>query len=804
MAENLVKYINTRIGTDEATEKGSIYGNTTVGPQNPNSSISPGPQTYPASKKTGYLETGKIRGFTQLHFGTGGATKFGQFLISPQIGLSTGFSGHDSEKSNEACSPVEYKVFLDDYNIDCSLTPSSHSAIYKFIYPKTAEGSIIFDVEHYFGETEEAINPSDLNISVVKENGKTIISGSGYYRQGWANYSVYYYAEINVKATETGTYISDDYTKDKNVLFAPGKSGNGTGAYIKFFAEDGQNIIVKLAVSFRSIEKAKEWLEIEIPHWDYEKVKQEGIDKWNSVLDKIVIDENTSEQEKTIFYTSLYHASLNPCDRTGDVNIYGDAPLIDNHIAVWDTWRTVFPLHSIINPEFIAKTVNSFITRYKVDGMVRDLFIQGCDYANQGGDDVDNIVADALSKNIDGISKDELYDFLLYDANKMRTNHPGGQIGGASDYRELGWIDGKDEKKRIMCCSMQLEYAYNDFVTALIARKRGDMETYKTLITRSNSWTNIWNDEITDTDRSGKKTYKGFIWPKGADGKFVEKDDFLPHCTKYSGSWKPYFYETTSYDHSFFVPQDVFALIEKMGGEDEFLYRLTQGVKDGGDRDGYVLFYNEPAFLTHYLSNYTSKPYHTTENVAVMRELFTDKRFPGDEDSGAMGAWYIFSSIGFFPQGGQNFYYITSPCYKSVKIDVGNGKTFEVKTKNFSKENKYIQSITLNGKPYFSTKLKHKEIVSGGEIVFTMGSTPINYAKSCNAEIESIKLGNEEAEKLGYGAYEIKGDKNAVLKVELSDKNATLSEIKRTDYGFAFTVTAEDEVSVKEYSVFAE
>ncbi len=820
---DLTGYVNTMIGVSGATTTGSM-GNCTIGPQNPHASISPGPQTYPASLKTGYMENGEMRGFTQLHFGTGGATKYGQFLVSPQVGLVTGFEGHDSPKSNEYYSSSEYRVTLDRYGIDTALTPSDHSAIYRFTYPESDESAIMIDVEHYFLDKIESKDAKNLCVDISTDAEKTMISGSGYYTQGWAKYSVYFYAEVNVAATETGTYSSATMYPGVNSIENGTMSKNGTGAYLKFNTTEGQDVYLKIAVSFKSVEQAKTWLDAEIPEWDYDGIKMASVKEWNAVLNNILIDGDTSFIEKQKFYTSLFHAYLNPNYRTGDLpnEAYGDSVMTDNHIAGWDTWRTLFSLYSIIDRDVYADNVNSFITRYENERALyeaggtyefRDIIIGDRHFTNQGGDDLDNIIAEAYLKGIEGLDYDKIYELLKFNSEVLRVDFPGGISSSANGYKTQGWIpaDNDGSGRRIMCASYQLEYAYNDYVAAQVAKAEGDMETYKTLIERSNSWLNIWNENASYTRDDGNGTYTGFVWPKKSDGTWIEPDADFPSVVYYCKSWVPYFYEGSSYDYSFFVPQDVYALIEKMGGEEAFLDRLSYGVEKGFVNFdlSYVNIGNEPAFLSAFLPNYTSKPWITSENVAKMKEQFDGLKLPGDDDAGTMSAWYMFASMGIFPHAGQDFYYLTSPYYETSTLDVGDGKTFTIRALNLSEENKYIQSVTLNGEPYYSTMLKHADIICGGELVFTMGSEPVNYAKSPNAEISSLTVAGVEAVKLGNGVYEVTVPEGTFLTADdfviaLAGEGATLTDAERTDYGWSFTVGAEDGVNIKVYDVFVE
>lgn len=716
--QELTDYIDVRLGSTGASH-------TLIGTQRPNASVNPGPDTEPMNNCTGYEATGKIRGFSQMHVSGTGVGKYGQVLLSPQIGLATRLDGHDSDKSNENPTAAEYSVTLDRYGIDVSFTPAEHATIYKFTYPKSDDANIVIDMAHNICNE----NATNVKLDIGTDSkGNTFISGSGFYPGGWAGaHNVYFYAVVNKTPKTTGVYDANGAKPGVNTIGPVNVSNRlaGLGGYMTFDTEENETIMMKVGMSFKSVEQAKKWLEDEIPEWDYEEVKAETNRQWNDELNKIVIDGNVSENDKIKFYTAIYHAHIMPRDRSGDFAHY-DSDMIDDHFAGWDTWRTLYPLYAITNPDIVTKTVNSFITRYNAQGYVKDSMCAGIDMnEQQGGDDVDNIIADAYAKGIPGVDWNEAYKIVKNHADNYRLDNLGwgtqNQIPNPnSSYKTLGWIPSDNGRQsRILSCSYQLEYAYNDYVAALMAKDLGTKEDYEKYLARSNSWTNIWREDVSNNG------YSGFIWPKNEDGSWTVPPENLEFTlTKDMASWNEYFYEASSWNYSFFVPHDVPQLIEKMGGNDTFISRLDLGI-----RKGWVDYGNEPAFLATYLFNYTDKPYMTTDAVALQRAKFTLTGVPGNDDSGAMSSWYIFSSIGFFPNAGQNLYYFTSPCYDKTVISLDNGKTFTITANNLSAENKYIQSITLNGKPCKSTMFKHEDIINGGELVFEMGSTPVDYTK---------------------------------------------------------------------------
>ena len=721
---DFTKHVNLRYGVDNA-------GNTVIGPTMPNGSVNPSPDTEQGGH-SGYLTGCKIRGFSQIHASGTGYGKYGEFLLSPQLGLHYGLTEHDSALTDEVATCYEYSVTLTNYHIRCAVTPAEHSSIYKFTYPASEDACLLLDMAHSVpllaGIVNEAngISASDVALHIgTAESGHTCLSGSGTYAGGFGpKHSLFFYAEVSKQPTAFGVYDADGVSDKTCDLTKPAlrSKNESAGGYLRFNTTEKEDIFLKIGVSFTSIEKAKHWLAAEIPDWDYEKVKEETKALWNKELQKIVISGKTlTDGELMKFYTAIYHSMCMPRDRSDDIPGYPEGtPMIDDHYAGWDTWRTLYPLYALIKPEMVTTTVNSFIARYEKNGIVRDSFIGGQDmYPQQGGDDIDNIIADAYVKKIDGIDWNKAYEVVKNHADNYRLGWYG-YVKPVPDpsapYYTLGYIPDDSvlpgTEYRQMSCSYTVEQAYNDYCAATLAKDLGTPKDYETYLARSNNWTNLWNPE------AAYKEFRGFIVPRNTDGSFVPLDP-----GKYFGSWVEHFYEATSYNYSFFVPHDVPQLIDKCGGEAAFIQRLWHGIDTG-----LIDYGNEPAFLASYLFAYTSKPYLITDSIDKLRDLFTVDGPPGNDDSGAMSSWYIFSSIGFFPNAGQTIYYFTSPRYEETVLTLGNGSKLTIKAHNFSEKNKYIQSVKVNGISYHSTMFTHDKIAKGGIIEFTMGETPVNYA----------------------------------------------------------------------------
>ncbi|WP_165501823.1 GH92 family glycosyl hydrolase [Pedobacter frigiditerrae] len=699
-----IDYVNNFIGVLDGPDASSCV----VGPQLPFGSINPSPQTINGSDD-GYDPKEPIRGFGQLHVsGTGWGTN-GQVFLSPQIGVAVGEAAHDSPKSNETAFPYEYGVKLNRYNITTQVTPSYHSAIYRFTYPKSNSASLLVDITHNLPmdiKTRIGGHVSEGKIT-VNEN---LITGSGVYLGGFGggSYPVYFVAELSKKPSKISTWINGDITAGASTQQLLKKSDR-VGAILHFITKENEEIYLKIAVSFKSIEQAKLWLNQEIPAFNYEKVKSNAKSIWNKALKKIEVEGGT-EREKSIFYTALYHTQIMPANRTNDSRNFGkDVPFWDNHFAVWDTWRTMYPLQTLINPDMVSGTVNSFIARFKKYGVVKDAFVNGNDMnSEQGGNNVDNIIADAYLKGIKGIDWEEAYKVLKHDADQERLGSFAWRKEDSANntYKEKGWIPAG-----IMNCSMTLEYAYNDYCTALVARGLGKTDDYHKYLDRSKQWVNLWNK---DAQSDG---FKGFIVPKELSGKFLDID-----FKTYPGSWKNYFYESTSWTYSWFMPHDFEKLVALNGGKEKFVSKLEYGFKKN-----LIEYYNEPAFLAvqgfHYADRGDLSSYWVRK---LMRERFTEKGVPGNDDSGAMSSWYIFSAMGFFPNAGQNIYYLTGPQFTKTKLHMGNGKTLTISAPNASEKNIYVNGVSINGKKATGTIIGYDDIKNGGTMVFDMGAEPLN------------------------------------------------------------------------------
>lgn len=652
-----------------------------VGPQLPHGSVNPSPQT-PNGDNGGYHVDQPIRGFGQLHVSGTGWGRYGQIFLSPQTGFAPGETDHDSEKSEEIAKPYYYGVTLDRYKVRAELTPTHHAVAYRFTFPGEGDPNILLDIAHNLPQhIAPQIRGRFMGGEINYNEATGEISGWGRYRGGFAAgdpYNVYFTLTLDQKpesvaVTENGV----------EALYAQIKLPEKTGT-----------VNLNIGVSMRSVENSRKYLAEEIGTRTLEQIKEAAHKAWNDQLGVITFEGGT-EAEQRLFYTALYHSFVMPRERTGDnPNWESDLAHLDDHYCVWDTFRTKYPLMILLQESFVSKTIQSFIDRFAHNGICNPSFVSSLEWSGkQGGDDVDNIIADAIVKGVKGFDEAKAYELAKWNAYHNRNE----------DYLKYGWIP---DHGQIMGCSANLEFAYNDFCTAQIAERRGDDSTAKFLYERSKSWEKIFNPNL----ESGG--YKGFTGPRKENGEWIEIDP-----AKVYGSWVEYFYEGNSWVYTHYVPHHFDRLIELCGGKDEMVKRLSYGFDAG-----VVEISNEPGFLAPFIFSHCGRPDLTAKYVAGFRknEYSLTEGYPGNEDSGAMGSWYVFTSMGLFPNAGQDFYYLLPPSFSDMTVRMENGKTIRVQAERPTPEACYIQSVSLNGTPLDRPWIYHHEITGGATLNFVL------------------------------------------------------------------------------------
>jgi len=503
----------------------------------------------------------------------------------------------------------------------------------------------------------------------------------------------------------------------------PEMAGKNIRAYFNFDTEENEEIKIKFALSNTSTAGALKNLEAEIPHWNFEKTKQETQQKWNNELNKIDVETETKAQKET-FYTALYHTMLGPIiyeDIDGsyrglDQNIHQSEGFTNYTIfSLWDTYRALHPLFNIIQPSRNNDMVKSMLAHH--DQSVHKMLPVWSHYANENwcmvGYHAVTVIADAITK---GTTDVDFNKALKATENTATLTY----FDGIGEYMKLGYVP---EDKSAASVSKTLEYAFDDWCIAQIAEKAGNDEVYNTYINRSKNYKNVYDEEI------------GYMRPKLSDGTW--RKEFDPIDTHGQG-----FIEGNALNYGLYVPHEIDNMISLMGGKDKFSahldYIFTTEIEDKYieknediTRDGIIGNYvhgNEPGHHMPYLYNWTNHPFKTQERVRmIMDTMYSNGEdgLCGNDDAGQMSAWYVFSALGFYPvTPASNNYAIGSPLVKNATINLENGKTISIKTVNQGKENVYVEKVAVNGEIIDDLSLKYDEIKNGGEITFYMQNTP--------------------------------------------------------------------------------
>lgn len=723
----LSQYVDPRIGSEG-------LGRVFIGPSCPYGMVKPSPDCTP-SPNSGWLPMPeRVDGFAQVHVsGTGGGPKYGNVLVTP-FGNGMDRVNHYDYREYETIRLGYYDTQFKQNGIRTEITTANRASFYRFTYPEDSLKSLAVDAGFFLGENpvpdaREAQQFVGSEIQVLSDHE---VAGYTRIRGGWNNgkaYTVYFYAETDRPFLQSLTWKGNRITEAQSQY----DSAEKTGALLRF-AKNDKVVQLKVGISFLSMQKAKINAHSEIPHWSFEKVHQDLLGQWEQLLQKIEINPSTPLAKKRMFYTGLYHTMLMPVDRTGENPLWSDPePYYDDFYAIWDTYRSSSPLITLIDPKREADIVRSLVNIYKRDGYMPDARSGNSNGRTQGGSNAEIVIADAFVKGLKGIDYELALEAMLKDA----TVPPGGNEeaegrGGLIPYLELGYIPHGVDRAG----NRTVEYSYCDYAIALVAKGLGKEDLYQRYLQQSENWKNLWRG---DYEHEGAK---GFIMPRDKEGNWLDSIPF-GHSTRmqpkfkytpvtfegpwYTPWWSMFFYEASSWEYSLSIPHDVPGLIEKCGGAADFEKRL-----DIFFDKGFFNVNNEPSFLTPCLYHWLGKPWRSSDRIReIIAKNYNDGPvgLPGNDDSGAMSSWLAFHMIGLYPNAGQDYYLIHTPLLTSTTFHLEGGKEFKVVAEGLSDKNCYIQGVTLNGKDYPYSVLRHKDIMAGGELVLKMGKKPGSWGK---------------------------------------------------------------------------
>lgn len=708
-SEGLLRYVDPYIGS-------GYHGHVFVGTSVPYGMVQLGPNNIHKGWDwcSGYHYSDSILiGFSHTHLSGTGCTDLGDILIMPlneirtprgnQDDIRDGYASRYSH-NNEIARPEYYSLLLDRYDIKAELTATDRVGFHRYTYPDGKPASILIDLREG--------NGSNAYDSYIRKIDDYTVEGYRYVR-GWSPSRKVYFVLKSDKKIEQFTAYDDNTPKPWNQLkVASVKSVLTFG--------DVKEVKIKVSLSSVSCANAAMNLQAELSHWDFDKTVKMSADRWNKQLARMSV-ETDNEPAKRIFYTAHYHTMIAPtlyCDVNGEYRgmndmIYTD-PKKANYttLSLWDTYRALHPLMTIVQPEMVDKVVNSMLSIYHQQDKLPIWPLMSGETNCMPGYSSVPVIADAYLKGFTGFDAEEALQAMKATATYEKQK-------GIPHVLEKEYIPADKVHE---ATSIAMEYAVDDWGIAAMAHKMGKYEDAATYAKRAHYYKNYFDSS------------SHFIRPKLEDGSWR-----TPYDPARSIHTVGDFCEGNGWQYTFFAPQDPYGLIGLFGGDKPFTAKLdnfftnndSMGEGASSDITGLIGQYahgNEPSHHVAYLYAYAGEQWKTAEKVRfIMDEFYTDKPdgIIGNEDCGQMSAWYLLSSMGLYqvnPSDG--IFVFGSPCFKKVEMKVRGGKTFTVEAPNNNKENIYIQKVYLNGKPYNKSYITYDDIINGSTLKFVMGKKP--------------------------------------------------------------------------------
>ena len=716
-AGEITKYVNPFIGT--GTIDGGLSGNNYPGATSPFGMIQLSPDTSEAPNwgdASGYdYNRSTIFGFSHTRLsGTGASDLIDVTLMPTSSGRTSSTFTHDEEKA----SPGYYQVMLKDENINVELTTTQRNGIHRYQYPAGKDAEVILDMDHSADKGSWGRRIINAQIRILNDHaveGYRIITG-------WAKLrKIYFYMEFSSPIL-TST-LRDGGRVHENTAVVNGTNLHGC---FRFGKLNGKPLTCKVALSSVSMENARQNMEQEAPHWDFDRYMAAADADWEKQLGKIEI--KGTEVQKEIFYTALYHTMIQP-NIMSDVNgeymaaDYTARKVGDNEthyttFSLWDTFRASHPLYTLLEPERVTDFVKSMIRQYEYYGYLPIWQLWGQDNYCMIGNHSIPVITDAILKGIPGIDVEKAYEAVY---NSSVTSHPNSPF---EVWEKYGFMP---ENIQTQSVSITLEQAFDDWCVAQLAEKLNKDADYERFHKRSEYYRNLFHPKTK------------FFQSKNDKGEWIEPFD--PY--QYGGNGGHPFTEGNAWQYFWYVPHNIQALMELTGGTKAFEQKLdtffTSNYKSeqmNHNASGFVGQYahgNEPSHHVAYLYNFAGQPWKTQKYVShILNTLYnnTSSGYAGNDDCGQMSAWYVFSAMGFYPVNpADGRYIIGSPLLDECTLKLAGNKDFHIRTIRKYPEDIYIQSVTLNGKKHKDFFITHQDIMNGGTMVFKMGKKPSGWGK---------------------------------------------------------------------------
>lgn len=721
-ATDYTKYVNPFIGT-QTDDTGALSGSTFPGPTMPQGMVQLAPETEQYvtwDPCCGYdYNRDSIFGFTHTHLSGTGCTDLIDISlmpttkkVTPQM-LSKGIFALPYSHDREAATAGYYMVdLLGGEDIRVELSATVHAGIHRYTFPEGKDQTVILDLDrmtyrgdaYYTGRRAYQIIQSQIRVVDEKTiEGFRVLTG-------WAKLrKVYFRAEFS-RPIANRIMMDGSRSVGKSDII----NGRTLRAALSFDAAQGKDLMVKVAISAVDNDGARKNMKAEAQSWDFGYYTKAAHDAWEKEL--ATIDIEGTDDQKTIFYTGLYHVLMQPntmsdvdgryMDTNFEIKQMPAGQAYHSTFSLWDTFRAAHPLYTLLYPEVAAQFVRDMILHHDTYGYLPIWDLWGQDNYCMIGNHAIPVLADAILSELPGIDVERAYKAMVESSTRTHLNSP------FEIWEEYGYMP---QNKQNVSVSITMEQAFDDWCVAAVAKKLGKTEDYERFIKRSEFYRNLFNPET------------GFFQPKDDKGNWIEPFDPLSYEN-------PCFVEGNAWQYMWFVPHNPQGLIDLFGGVKPFIKKLNENFtltetsgEINGNASAFIGQYahgNEPSHHTVYLYNFAGQPWRTQELVEQVRSSFynpTPCGYAGNDDCGQMSAWYIFSALGFYPfNAGSAEYVIGTPLFQKAVLHMPNGKDLVINAPRKSDKAIYVKSVKLNGKKITDWKLTHQQLMEGGSLDFTM------------------------------------------------------------------------------------
>ncbi len=723
-ATDYTKYVNPFIGT-QTDDTGALSGSTFPGPTMPQGMVQLAPETEQYvtwDPCCGYdYNRDSIFGFTHTHLSGTGCTDLIDISlmpttkkVTPQM-LSKGIFALPYSHDREAATAGYYMVdLLGGEDIRVELSATVHAGIHRYTFPEGKDQTVILDLDrmtyrgdaYYTGRRAYQIIQSQIRVVDEKTiEGFRVLTG-------WAKLrKVYFRAEFS-RPIANRIMMDGSRSVGKSDII----NGRTLRAALSFDAAQGKDLMVKVAISAVDNDGARKNMKAEAQSWDFGYYTKAAHDAWEKEL--ATIDIEGTDDQKTIFYTGLYHVLMQPntmsdvdgryMDTNFEIKQMPAGQAYHSTFSLWDTFRAAHPLYTLLYPEVAAQFVRDMILHHDTYGYLPIWDLWGQDNYCMIGNHAIPVLADAILSELPGIDVERAYKAMVESSTRTHLNSP------FEIWEEYGYMP---QNKQNVSVSITMEQAFDDWCVAAVAKKLGKTEDYERFIKRSEYYRNLFNPAT------------GFFQPKDDKGNWIEPFDPLSYEN-------PCFVEGNAWQYMWFVPHNPQGLIDLFGGVKPFIKKLNENFtltetsgEINGNASAFIGQYahgNEPSHHTVYLYNFAGQPWRTQELVEQVRSSFynpTPCGYAGNDDCGQMSAWYIFSSLGFYPfNAGSAEYVIGTPLFQKAVLHMPNGKDLVINAPRKSDKAIYVKSVKLNGKKITDWKLTHQQLMEGGTLDFTMSA----------------------------------------------------------------------------------